>query len=264
MRLLVAISAMLLVVGCYNSANEPLLDVSLPDVTTTIAHLRSYASYDLATTIPDGVVVKGRVTSSDRSGNFYRSMTIEDATGGLELLIGEYNLATLYPEGLEVALNLGGCAMQYRYGVLQVGSQAPSYESFGVGEIETRQRIDEVVVPSLDVEPIEPRRARVAELTMDGCGRLVRVDSLRLIASTTVDTLQGQGLDIACWQRYSMFRDNRGDTLVVYTSEYADYASSSIPLDTLSITGIVQYGSYPNMGSYYQIKMRYAEDSALY
>ena len=264
MRLLVAISFMLLVVGCHNGEDIALQSVTLPEATTTIAKLRSYASSHKAVTIQNQVVVKGRITSSDRSGNFYRSMTVEDATGGLELLIAQYNLDALYPEGLEVALVLQGCAMQCRYGVLQVGAPAPSYESFGVCEIETRQRVDEVVVRSLDAEPIAPKRRRVGELKEDDCGTLVRIDSLVLVASTSVDTLASEGLDMACWQRYAMFRDSRGDTLVVYTSEYADYALTPIPLDSLSITGIVQYGQYPSRGDYYQIKMRYAQDCALY
>lgn len=264
MRLFVAISAMLLIVGCYGRTDEPMLDARLPEATTTIAQLRSYASSHQATAIPERVIVRGRITSSDRSGNFYRSMTVEDATGGLELLVGEYNLDALYPEGLEVALRLEGCAMQYRYGVVQVGVLAASYESFGVGDIESRQRIDEVVVRGIDVEPVEPRRRMVGKLGEDDCGRLVRVDSLCLIASTSIDTLLGESLDLAIWERYSMFRDSRGDTLVVYTSEYADYATTTMSCDSLSITGIVQYGSYPKMGSYYQIKMRYAEDCTLY
>lgn len=264
MRLLVAISTLLLFVGCYNHTDTPSLDSTLPKANITIAKLHSYASTLSPSTIEGEIVVLGRVTSSDSSGNFYKTMTIEDNTGGIELLVGQYSLASLYPEGLQVALRLQGCAMQYRFGVLQLGSQAPSYDSSAVDYLNSVQRIDEVIVRGNSVEPIVATRRRIAELTQSDCGRLARIDNLELVASTSIDTLMGESLDIARWQGYAMFRDSSGDTLVVYTSDYADYALERIPHDRVSISGIVQYGKYPNAGSYYQLKMRYEKDCTIY
>lgn len=264
MRLLVAISTLLLLVGCYNHTDTPSLNSTLPKANITISTLKSFASTHSPSAIEGECVVLGRVTSSDSSGNFYKTLTIEDDSGGLELLVGQYSLSSLYPEGLQVALRLQGCTMGYRFGVLQVGSQAASYDSSAVDYLNSPQRIDEVIVRGNSVEPIEAASRRVGELVSNDCGRLARIDDLELIASTSIDTLLGESLDIARWQGYAMFRDKSGDSLVVYTSDYADYALERIPHDRVSITGIVQYGKYPNAGHYYQLKMRYAEDCKIY
>ena len=47
--------------------------------------------------------------------------------------------------------------------------------------------------------------------------------------------------------------------IVVYTSEYADYASRQIPTGEIAITGILQYGKV-NGKEYYMIKMRDEKD----
>lgn len=260
MRRLIAISLLLLVVGCYNHTDTPSLGTILPQANTTIEQLRTNISPLETTLLEQEIIVVGRVTSSDSDGNFHKSMTIEDDSGGLELRVNQYDLGGLYPEGLKVALRLRGCAAHYSFGMLQIGSKAESYNSYEVNYLSSMQRIDEVVVRSNDVCPITAPQRHIVELRPNDCGRLVRIDSLNIIASTSIDTLEGETLDIARWRGYSMFCDPRGDTLVVYTSEYANYAEDKIPHGSLSITGIVQHGSYQNMGEYYQLKMRYAKD----
>ena len=264
MRRLLATYALLLFVGCYNHTDTPSLDTPLPVANCTIAKLQNSVSPLDVSIIEQEIVVVGRVTSSDSEGNFHKSLTIEDHTGGLELLVGEYNLATLYPEGLEVALKLGGCAAQLRYGVVQVGRKSESYDSSGVDHISSQQSLDRIIVRGSDVRAITAPRRRVSELTPQDCGRLCCIEDLELIASTSVDTLRGEGLDLAHWSGYAMFRDSNNDTLVIYTSNYASYGQHRIPTERVSLTGIVEYGSYVGKGNYYQIKMRYEEDCVVY
>ena len=47
-------------------------------------------------------VIKGRVISSDASGNIYKSMYIQDATGAITLSINQASLCNFYPFGQEI------------------------------------------------------------------------------------------------------------------------------------------------------------------
>lgn len=264
MRRALATYIAMLMVGCYNNTDTPMLNAELPAANTTIAQLHSITSQLETSVIEHDVVVAGRVTTSDHSGNFYQTIMVEDSTAALELLVGGYSLSSQYPEGLLVGLRLKGCATEYRHGVLRVGSKANSYDSYDVDYLASRERIDEVIVRSLDVEPVTPQRRTITELDASACGRLTTIESLHLIHSTSIDTLRGETLDLARWSGYAMFVDSQSDTLVVYTSEYADYAEHHIPQSELSLTGIVQYGKHPNNREYYQLKMRYEEDARTY
>lgn len=264
MRRALATYIAILMVGCSNYTDTPMLEPKLPAANITIEQLRNNTSTLERDIIEEEIVVRGRVTSSDKSGNFYQTIVVEDNTAALEVLVGGYSLESQYPEGLLVALRLKGCATEYRHGVLCVGSKAESFESYSVDYLASKERRDEVVVRSLDVEPITPAQRTIAELDASECGRLTTISSLDLIGSTSIDTLSGESLDMARWSGYSTFVDPNNDTLVVYTSEYADYAEHTIPRGRVSLTGVVQHGKHPNNREYYQLKMRYEKDARTY
>ena len=214
--------------------------------------------------ITQDVVVVGRVTSADSEDNFYGSVVVEDESGALELMIGTSNLSARYPEGLRVALRLRGCYADYSRGVVQVGSRAPEYEYYRVANLASQQRVDEVVVRSLDVEPIAPLQTTIAGLQRSMCGRLVELRGLGLMDSSSIDTHAGEELNRAVWEGYSMFRDARGDSIALYTRDYARYAEKRIPTDSVSIVGILQWDSYREGDECYFLKMRYEADCTLY
>lgn len=229
----------------------------------TVAHLRDYASEGVAHIIRDDMVLRGRVTSSDVEGNFYRSIVVQDATGGVEVLVDMYDLSAIYPEGTLLSLHLMGCAVAIDDGVLQVGSQAPKYETRLLEPIASRQLIDRVVRRSNDVAVLEAQRMRIAEIDMSACGCKVRIDSLHLVAASSVDTLAGMTLDDAQWSGTTLFYDERGDSVAVVTGPYARFAGERVPLDELSVTGILSWATYAGRKCYH-LRMSHAEDCVIY
>lgn len=258
------LSLIVLLVGCYNTADKPLITPSLDGATTTIAELRNRVVGSRGVEISEYVCLRGRVISSDAEQNFYRSIVVDDNTGAVEVMLGVQMSSALYPEGLEVALMLEGCYASYYRGVLQVGRKAAAYDYVEVDYIGTREAVDRVVVRSMDVTPRSPKRLRIAELERSMCGRLVAIDSLKLCASTSIDTLAGETLLDARWRGYSLFRDSYGDSIAIRTRSYASFANEPIPHDTLSLRGIVEFGSYDGAEECYHIVMRYEEDCSTY
>ena len=263
MRILLTILCIMLV-GCYNAADEPCIMPELPMKTTNISSLKGRIVGTHPALISDDVIVVGRVISSDRDENFYRSIVVDDGTGAIEVMMGIMPLAADYPEGLEVALRLNGCYMTYQRGVAVVGTKAANYESYDVGYLASREAVDRVVVRGSSVEVQEARRVTIAELQYEDCGRLVRVDELHLVASTSVDEKEDEVLADARWRGYALFKNSDGDSVAVYTRDYARFADSAIPMDEVSICGIVEWAKYNGGRECYQLKMRYAEDCVIY
>ena len=263
MRLLLAILCFMLV-GCYNASDEPRIETNLPLKTTTIANLKKQIVGTHASLIEEDVVVVGRVISSDRDMNFYRSIVVDDGTAALEVMMGITPIFGDYPEGLMVALRLEGCYAAYQRGVLAVGARAEEYEGYDVGYLTSRQAVDRVVVRSTDVAVQSPHRRSIAELRFENCGDLVRIDGVRLVASTSVDTLAGETLHDACWRGYALFKSAEGDSIAVYTRDYARFAESAIPLEEVALTGVLEWAKYNGGRECYQLKMRYEEDCVIY
>ena len=68
----------------------------------------------------------------------------------------------------------------------------------------------------------------------------------------------------ARWRGYALFKDGAGDSIAVYTRDYARYSEEYIPLDEVSLTGIVEWASYNGSKECYQLKMRYESDCVDY
>ena len=263
MRLLFAILCFVLV-GCYNAADESHIVAPLPSPTTTIKSLKERIVGTRPMRIEQDIVVVGRIISSDRDENFYRSIVVDDGTGAVEVMMGITPLAADYPEGLEVALCLEGCYMAYQRGVAQVGAVAAEYESYEVGYLASREAVDRVVVRGSSVEMQSPRRLAIRELELGDCGRLVRVDGVHLVSTTSVDTQEGDVMEDARWRGYALFKNDAGDSIAVYTRDYARFAEDAIPLVDVSLSGVVEWARYNGGRECYQLKMRYEEDCTIY
>ena len=64
--------------------------------THTIAELVAMYKVENPMKIKDDIVIAGKVSTSDRTGNFYRSFYIQDETGGIEIKIGKTGLYNDY------------------------------------------------------------------------------------------------------------------------------------------------------------------------
>lgn len=256
----VLISILTLIIAGCNNYDMPIIDGDITPRTTPIASLRQQAGTTSGVVIDKDIVVQGRVTSSDRDGNFYRAIVIEDESGAMELSLNQYDLHVLYPEGTLLSLHLKGCATDYNFGILRAGSKTQPYDYYDVTYLSSREAIERVVERSLDVAPITPRIATINELGLEECGELIRIEGLKLQHTTSIDTLQGMTLDNATWQGYALFFDERGDSIAVYTADRARFAKTAIPTTPISITGILQHCKYNGGKECLHIKMRYSTD----
>ncbi|MBR4964276.1 MAG: hypothetical protein IKZ32_02860 [Alistipes sp.] len=264
MRGLTYIIVLLMLVGCYNVADKPIIETQLPQPTTTIDVLRNDIVGRGGVTITEDICLYGRVVSSDAESNFYGSIVVEDDGGAVEVMIGRSLLDAAYPPGLLVALCIKGCYADYSRGVLQVGAKAAEYDYMPVDYLGSPEATDRVVHRSCSVEPVAPRHVRIARLCEDMCGMLLSVDSLVLVGSSSIDTLAGDLLADAVWSGYALFKDRTGDSIAVYTQDYARYANNHIPTDSISIVGILQRSKYTNGRECYFLKMRYESDCTTY
>ena len=104
---------------------------------------------------------------------------------------------------------------------------------------------------------IAPRPLAVSDLKPSMGGTLVSIGPLRHLAEESASIWDGNS--DGCWGGYNLFENSEGEKIVVYTSEYADYATRQIPTGEIAITGILQYGKV-NGKEYYMIKMRDEKD----
>ena len=252
-RLLIYIFALLAMAlgGCYDSHNESSSSAFSDTDNCDIAELQALAQNGCYEVTRELVCVC-RVTSSDREGNFYRSIIVEDMSGGAEVRLGIFNSFTQYPVGLVLELHLKGCAVMFENGVLQVGLPPQEFDSLP-REFEAQAVIDKHIVRSEIIETVEPLKLDIASLDSSFCGRFIAIEQLHHAP------LEGKEKDLL--EGYSRFVDKNDNAIFLYVSPYADFAASEIPTSALSIRGILYHESVGmGIGKQFVIKPRYADD----
>lgn len=231
-RIAVAFAA-LLTAGCYDSRfGEPDGGASGEPATETIAALWAlYAGTPF--TVTGDIVVAGRVTTSDRAENFYRTLCIEDNEAGLEVMAGIDHLHNDFPDGCRVTLRLKGLTVAESRGVLQVGRPPAAGSGYATDYIGSQPALAAVLVRSGEsLNTLSPALRRIPELTPALCGTLIRLDGLRYTP---------EDLSASTWSGYKRFADSDDNTVYTYVRPYARFADADVPAGTVSLTGILQY-----------------------
>ncbi len=221
----------LLLAACHDGGFPLPGEPEAEAATTTIAELRRLHAGG-SVTVEGDLVVAGRITADDRSGNFYRTLTIEHEGAGMEIRAAVDRLHVDFPVGCPVTLRLRGLALGSSYGVLQAGAPPAPGSRYPTDYIPSRPALDAVLRRAGSVGPVEATRLPLAELAPGLCGTLVRIEGLRY---------EPEELDEASWAGYRRFVDQSGRAIHTYVSEYADFARREPPAGRCILRGILQY-----------------------
>ena len=97
-------------------------------VTHTIQELSKLYTQGHPMEIEDDIVIAGRVISTDKPGNFYNQIYIQDETGGIEIKLGKNSLYNEYKLGQKVYVV---CGPGNRTGGLSIGSYGYKSGNYG-------------------------------------------------------------------------------------------------------------------------------------
>lgn len=238
--------------GCRDRFDVPDTPADAPAANITITSLHAFLHAETVV-VREELTVGGTVVSSDEAGNFYRTLVLDDGTGGAELRIAEYNLYTICPPGCRLTVSLRGCALGERNGVLQIGLPPDAYSPYPTGYISSRVLLERLLHPTGERQEPVATPCEIARLGTASCGRLVRIDALRFRPDAEQAVPQ-------TWEGYRLFEDAAGRTIAVYTSAYARFADREIPAGECSLTGVLEYGTAGSYGKQFILQMRDEND----
>ena len=144
---------------------------------TTIAQLKAlYKSGPVK--IEKDILIGGQVVSEDKSGNIYKSLYIQDATGGIELKLGKTALYNDYKLGQWVYVKCGGLTLGAYNGMIQLGYADPTGE-YETSYIEVQYLIDTHIFRGKIDTPLQPKKVAAADLLKEeNLGCYVELDGL--------------------------------------------------------------------------------------
>lgn len=163
--------------GDYGKA-DVYAPVTLTPNTTILELKKLYATPGTPVTISDDIVIGGQVISEDRSGNVYKSLYIQDETGGIELKLGKNGLYNDYKLGQWVYVKCSGLTLGAYNGMVQLGweSNDSKYET---SYIEVQYIIDTHIFRGEIGTPVAAKKVVEADLLKEeNVGCYVELDGL--------------------------------------------------------------------------------------
>ena len=225
-----------------NSCKEDDFDippVNIPtvnfDANTTIPELLAMHTAGGLESIDTNIIIKGIVVANDISENIYKKIYLEDDSAGIEIPLEGTELNKTYPVGQRVYIKCNGLVLGEYKGNMQLG-----YLSGGVVS-----RIPTTLIPEHLFLDSLPGPSPVPTLRSDFSGYTNFLNMLVKVENIHFDpAVVGLPLSESSASTSRTMIDQNGNTLVLYTSSFANFASNLIPADTGSVTGvIIKYNS---------------------
>lgn len=227
--------ALLLLAACDRTSKLS-FEGGAPGGVHTIADLKARCTAN-SVAVTEDITLEGVVTGNDFYGEFYKTLVVEDASGGISLLIDGTRLAFDYPVGAAVTIFCNGLTLGDYGGKIQLGT-APDGD-YGVGRI-PREELGRY----LRRNPDKDRRPRPAVCTFDAigprqtdtyvCFEGVRFTEAGPWCDTDPETSEPQTSE-------RTLTDAQGRTFRVRTLGTCAYATEPVPQGTGSVYGIIDY-----------------------
>lgn len=190
------------------------------------------------------VVISGRVISSDASGNIYKSLVIQDATGAMAMSINANSMYQKYRMGQEVVVDLTDMFIGKYNGLQQLGfpeeyqdtyeATFMPYEFFEMhaqlNGLPEPAKVDTILVNSTADLSTSPEGLRKWQ------SQLVRFNNCHFEQGGQVAFTDGHKVTS---NRNLILSD--GNSIIVRTSGYSNFWSDMLPAGNGDVVGILSY-----------------------
>jgi len=256
--------------SCKKKFDAPPADVPPVNMkaNTTIADLK--ARHTVSGAIDkidsgDDIIIRGIVTGDDRSGNLYKSIVIQDSTGGIAVNINGTNLYTSYPIGRELFIKCNSLYLSDYNRQIQLGGGIQTGSTPALADISTTT-INNVIFKGTLNNTVTPKDVTAGQLgtNMNDPYQnvLIRLSDVEFSSSDTSKTFASAGVtspSAASFRIYSCNSTppfyNTSTNIDLRTSNYCNFAATPLPKGSGTITAI-----YTSFGTSKQLTIRDASD----
>ena len=167
--------------------------------------------------IPDNIYIKGKVTANDETGNLYRYIYIEDATGGIRININKAN--TIYQDyrfkvGKNLIVKLKDLYIGKYNGEFQIGTLSGSTLGF-IAEADIYRYLFDSNEPATSVTATEKT---IPQLTPDDVGKWIKIKNVQFVDTELGNTYSGNRTLIDC----------TGNKIILRTNSQAKFSGAMI------------------------------------
>ncbi len=193
--------------------------------------------------------IEGYVVSTDATGNFYKTLIIQDSpenpTAGIEISLNQTSLASTYEVGRKVYIKLDGLSVSYDDGERNIDPSNGVAGKYVLGTLDG-DRIRDIpstavknhIFRSATVADIVPTTVAVGDVTGAHVNTLIKIASAQFEKSQLGKTFAGEADD-----SFDGFRDifecDTEAIIKLQTSTFSSFKSNVIPEGKGAITAVL-------------------------
>ena len=193
--------------------------------------------------VDSNLIIAGIVTADDKSGNFYKTIVLEDSSGGISIRLDETNYNVEFPIGRRVFVKLNGLYVGDYGGLVQIGGWVDSsdFPTFppSVEPIAYALVRDHLIGGEYNLNP-QPMDININQINPNDLywqNRFIELDSAEFAEGDTAKTFADAiTLD---YGQYDITQCKTSGKILLRTSGYSNFASKPLPNGKGKIKGIV-------------------------
>lgn len=217
---ILVLAVLVIAYGCVNQEFDAPAGQPLPNgETVTVQNLvDKYNAAGASFKVDTNMYLYATVTADESTGNLYKQIFVQDATGGLNLRLieGASNIRT----GDSVRIVLNGLIVSNYRGVMQLDSIKPAYD----------------IITIKNNVPRQPQLVTIADLASGAyTNMLIKLDEVQFSGPDTLKTF-ANGYELVTENRTLV--DCGGSSVLVRTSGYANFADVKVPSGKGSLIAI--------------------------
>lgn len=232
-------------ISCNKTFDEPPV-FQEPNVTVncTIKELKSLHTKGAVEKIVDDKIISGIVVADDKTGNFYKSLVIQDTTGGITLRLDGTGLYTTYPVGRRLYIKLKDLYLGDYNGLVQLGGGIDENDPNNTELAALASGLfDQYILKGSLNNPIIPKIVSFSSLTTQMLdtlqSTLIQLENFEFKVADTAK-------NYAVTNQTTNFTivNCSGNSIILRNSGYASFAEVNLPNNNGAITAIYSiYGS---------------------
>lgn len=256
-----ALFALLFVVGAcvdqdFDTPPAEAENFEIPENIVSIASLKAKHVEGEFERLEADEAIRGIVIADDESGNYFKTLVIQDETGGIEVKINATGLYNDYPIGREIYVKLQGLYMGDFAGLTQIGGVL-YFEADGdqrLGGIEDIF-IEDFIIKGKRDQFLTPTKTTITSLGNGDVSTLIELENVQIfgedIGTPFADAVNKFSFNLTV-------EDCNNEVIVLRSSGYSSFADELTPEGNGSLTGV-----YSVFGETKQIIIRDLDDVML-
>jgi hypothetical protein len=218
----------------YDAPPTALEDIFAADI--SIKELRARHVMGKFEQITEAKTIVAVVIADDASDNFYKSLVVQDSTGGITIRMDGIKLSASYPIGRKVSISLKGLWLGDYGKLIQLGAGVDLSDPANPGLLSIPQTLfDQIIRKGEIISSVPPLKISISALNNNYQSRLIQLDSVEFVPLDSAKAFADFANKLSV--NRTLKSCNNG-TILVRTSGYASFANAKTPVGNGSIIGV--------------------------